>query len=306
MPPPANGEGNGNEGQGNENGKEAPTTTLLKVYGKDVEIKAGITGDEAGRILELAQKGAASDQRMQENATERKQLEEDKAVFQGAVELREAMKKLQQVPGDPEALQVLGREMGWSAEEQASISEMVRTQNAPAAGKAAPVGNSAPERASGPVKLSDLSPDLQKQLKGQMVEKFEDETKKALANHKGLHDNLQKGGDKRKESILEMLRDAVKHRMFIGTPGPAGQYRRQSYGPEVIQDALRDVETRVGNLGIPDGGEQLPAGQAGVGRLAPGTSTRHPTQPPKRVAMTDSKYPQYLQDRLQWEQLKGK
>lgn len=301
--------GTGATAGGDQENKAQPT--ILKVYGKDVELKANVTGDERDRILELAQKGAAADQRMQENATEKQRLSEERTALQGDIALGDAVRRLRESDGtDADAFGVIADAFGLSDEQTAAFLDSNDPGKAPGSQKTANSGGapgsptSSPQR---PLTFKELPKDAQDELKASFQERFSRDVRKFVASDKELGENVREG-DKRSDAIVGMVEDAAKRLMLVGKPGPGGVTRQRPYGPDVLSEAVAEVRQLTQSLGIQGGDGQLPAGsrQAGAGR-APmgGPATHQPTQAPKRVPMTDPGYDQYVHEKLQYEALKG-
>ncbi len=278
-------------------------TTTLKVYGKDTVIRASVAGDEAARFVELAQKGAASDQRWTEAQEVAAKGKEDVERAAEALQVLEAIQTLREHPEDAAAYEKLATAMGYDQEAMNEISERAR---GPAASGNPKEPTAAPRPAKPPTEQQkwDLLPkDAQAELKQVFRNRMDGDLKVALAKDPVIREN--EGNESRMAAITEMAAEEATRLMVVGEPDPAsGRNRPLAYGPEVVRRAVEKARQRIESLGIQAGTtDQLPS--PGVGRAPAGGTARHPAQKPKRVPMTDPNYDRYFNERLQYEALRG-
>lgn len=277
-------------------------TTTLKVYGKDVTIRASVAGEEAARLVEFAQKGAAADQRWAEAQTLTQKAKEDTEQAAEGLKILSAIQTLRDNPEDVAAFESLATAMGYDqAAMDAITARASETPSAP--GKPAdPPPKPTPQTEQ--QKWDSLPKDAQAELKQVFRDRMANDLKVALAKDPVIREN--EGNESRMTAIAEMASEEATRLMVVGEPDPAtGRNRPLVYGPEVVRKAVEKARQRIESLGIQsEATAQLPS--PGVGRAPAGGTARHPAQEPKRVPMTDPGYNEYFNERLQYEALKGR
>ncbi len=275
-------------------------TTTLKVYGADMPIRATVTGEEASRLVELAQKGAAADQRWGEAQTLSQKAKEDTERAAEGLKLVGAIDALRKDPEDVAAFELLATAMGY---DRAAMDTITARAGAPGAPEKPPELPPKPKPLTEQQKWDSLPKDAQAELKQVFRSRMATDLKVALAKDPVIHEN--ESNESRMTAITEMASEEATRLMVVGEPDPAtGRNRPLVYGPEVVRKAVEKARQRIESLGIQtEATAQLPS--PGVGRAPAGGTARHPAQKPKRVPMTDAGYDQYFNELLQYEALKG-
>lgn len=271
--------------------------TVLKVYGKDTTIQAAVSGAESEKLVKLAQKGAASDQRFEESQALAQKAKEDTERAAEGIKLLEAVHSLQANPEDVDAFQRVATAFGYTPEATAELARQARSTSEPTGAKVP----DPPKVLTETEKWARLPKEVQVELKKGFRTRMAEELEEGVATDAVLGEN--RGSESQMSAIVEMVKEEATRLMVVGDPDPAGRNRTLAYGPEVVRKAVEKVRQRIEDLGTLSGTDQLPA--PGVGKAPSGGTARHPAQKPKRVPMTDPKYGEYFQERLQYEALKG-
>ncbi len=264
-----------------EDGKQ---TYTLTVDGEDKTY----TIDE---LKEAAQKTKGADAKFEAAAEDRKKAERGVRI----AELIDDIKKSEN-PSEEKITEFL-KELGATPEE-------IQTQ----IGKAKPTGGTKKDSKAQPIKMEDLDPEIQAQLKEsnkqnltQIRNRIEDDCKKGVDGDQVLGKlivGVQEGDqrDKVTKALHDMVVDDVRGRILA----------REPYGPEMVRSSLQKIRARVEVFGIPANaagtGPVLPAELAAVAALNPEIQA---TEPIKRVASTDADYEDVFLKRMQQKMVKA-
>ena len=284
------------------NPDEGSDSTVLTAYGKDTTLKASAVGEEAARLVELAQKGLASDQRWRESQAATAKAKEDTDRAAAGLEILDAAARLRENPEDMGAFETVASAFGYTKEAMAAIADAAMAGST-GTGKGAAKAPEVDRPLTEDQKWENLPKDVRKQLKQGFRDRRDTDLKVALAKDAVLGENGV--SESRSAAFLEMAVDEATRLMVVGVPDPAtGRNRTLAYGPEVVRKAVDNVRQRIESLGIHEEvSNQLPT--PGAGRAPSGGNSRHPATKPKRVPITDPEYGQYFQDLLQYEALRG-
>lgn len=282
-------------------GGEADESTTLTAYGKETKLQAAVSGDEAERLVELAQKGLAADQRWRESQEATAKAKEDTDRAAAGIAVLDAAARLQADPNDMEAFNMVADVFGYTEEAKAAI--IAQAAEGAGAGKGTSKTAQPPKPATEEDKWNALPKDVKAQLKQGFRDRRDADLKVAVAKDAVLGEN--NNSESRSAAILSMAVDEATRLMVVGVPDPVtGRNRTLAYGPEVVRKAVENVRQRIEFLGThQEVSNQLPA--PGAGRAPTGVNSRHAATKPKRVPMTDPNYGSYFQDLLQYHALQG-
>lgn len=281
-------------------GQEGSDSITLIAYGKDTKLQAQVTGAEGDRLVELAQKGLASDERWREAQELTQRAKEDTDRAAAGIKVLDAADRLRENSNDLDAFHLVADALGYSEEAKAAALAQGREGEPKPSGKA-PNPNLL---LTDDQKWNNLPKDVKAQLKQGFRDRQTADLKVALANDAVLGDN--EVSESRSAAILEMATDEAARLMTVGVPDSAnGRNRALAYGPEVVRRAVETVRQRIESLGIHQDVSDQPPGGPGAGRAPTGGKPRHATSKPTRVPITHPDHAKYFQERLQWESLHG-
>lgn len=255
-----------------------PETYTIKVDGADKVV----TKDE---LVQLAQKGVASDSRFQEAARMKREAEKALTLQRGLKALNEGW--------DEDVFRSVAEGLDMAPDAiEATIRSMQQEQNpapaAPVARPAPPAGtigaNPAPQPRA--INFDLLDPELKEVILGVVSENWDRDVQNSLAKDPVIGYNTKKPGQQ--EVLLRQAKGIVRRRIL--EDASAGRDRTRLLG-----DMISELRTLVQDFGT----LAQPTPPSGLGPApSAGRSEVYPTQKPKRVDVTDSGYSDNIADTI--------